>query len=712
MASTSSLHPLNSPPLTEKHWLAALQRRWPELLIVLIGGFTRFWQLGYHSFWYDEAVSTTWARATPERIWTQTFALVADKHPPAYYLLLHFWRQLWIPLGLGENDLALRTLGVLLGMATVAGMLLLVMRLSGRATALLAGGLVAVSPVLVWYSQELRMFQPATAAIVWAAYTEVRALDSRTWAARLGWWASMVAAWLFALYSYLFSAFMLPAAGLVLLVWLGLRETMRRRTPPPPAAANHASAMRVTWRSFFEGVLALGLVALLYLPLARNAWLANAGEGSPGQAFMDFGANLQRQLQVFTVWRVDWPPALFAAALLFFGALALIGLLLPWPRPVRAQPLAAPTPGADRAAGGLPYFDQLWLWAWIGMPLLVGNLLLARNDTIFAEDRYFLFLGPFVLWAVARGAIAVGKRWRPAGWALAAAAVLVLLLALPRLWSPAMLREDWRAAAQYVGDYQTASPGLPAAAVAHVDYTRTALNWYLRQRLTKEQLPVYFPYGGKLAPDQVDSVIAPPLQGIEAAGAATLWLVQSHLAGVDDDHLVEGWLNQHYPLVTEQYPTGIKLSGYALQHEFAALPALEPGAVRPAAELVPGLQLAACEILTPQVNARDDRMHPPSGWVHVRLWWQATAPLAQDYIASVQMIGPEGVWGDRLYRDNETLRRWPTSTWSPGPYLRDEIDVNLNPVTPAGAYPIVVGLRDSSGQPTGATAECGHVEVK
>ena len=46
---------------------------------------------------------------------------------------------------------------------------------------------------------------------------------NRAWAARLGWWAAMVAAWLFAQYSYLFSAFMLPAAGLVLLVWLGLR---------------------------------------------------------------------------------------------------------------------------------------------------------------------------------------------------------------------------------------------------------------------------------------------------------------------------------------------------------------------------------------------------------------------------------------------------------------------------------------------------------
>jgi hypothetical protein len=104
-------------------------------------------------------------------------------------------------------------------------------------------------------------------------------------------------------------------------------------------------------------------------------------------------------------------------------------------------------------------------------------------------------------------------------------------------------------------------------------------------------------------------------------------------------------------------------------------------------------------------------MHPPSGWVHVRLWWQAGGAIADDYIATVRMVGPEGVWGERLYRDNETLRRWPTSTWEHRDFMRDEVDVNLNPLTPEGTYPIVVGLMDSAGQETGQTVECGRVRV-
>ena len=71
------------------------------------------------------------------------------------------------------------------------------------------------------------------------------------------------------------------------------------------------------------------------------------------------------------------------------------------------------------------------------------------------------------------------------------------------------------------------------------------------------------------------------------------------------------------------------------------------------------LRLLACEITTPVIAATDERMHPPSGWVHVRLWWQATGAIDQAYMPGVQMVGPQGVWGDRLYRDNENAAPRP-----------------------------------------------------
>ena len=175
--------------------------------------------------------------------------------------------------------------------------------------------------------------------------------------------------------------------------------------------------------------------------------------------------------------------------------------------------------------------------------------------------------------------------------------------------------------------------------------------------------------------------------------------------------MVQNWLNSQFPLVTEQFPTGINLTGYALQSRFDALPELSSDAFLTDTELVPGLTLAACELLTPVTTAGDQAMHPPSGWVHVRLWWRADVPLDDDYIATAQMVGEAGVWGDRLYRGNEALRRWPTSTWQPSEIMRDEVDINLNPVTPDGEYPVLIGVMDGAGEPVGARVECGRVIV-
>ncbi|MCC6458492.1 MAG: glycosyltransferase family 39 protein [Caldilineaceae bacterium] len=652
----------------------ALTPRLIEGAILLIAVVVRFWRLGYHSVWFDEAISLKWAGYDIGYTWATTFALVQDKHPPVYYVALGLWQDLLAWMGLDHSDSALRALGSALGVLTVWGMLRLTTALSGRATGYLTSLLVALSPLLTWYSQELRMFQPATTGLVWGAVALWQAWQAARPLARFGWWLLMIIAIEAALYSYLFSAFLLPAAGLTLLVLFWRDRDLRR---------------------FLEGCLALLVTGLLFLPLARNAWSVNEAESTPGQAFADFGANLLRLLHIDTIWRVDWPQPWINAALLLFALLLLLGLLLPW-----------------RKATSQPRLDQPWLWLWIGIPLLIANLLLARSGSIFAEDRYLLFMAPFVLWGIARGATALGSWRQPFGWAGGLLSVLVLLAALPPLWTPARVRESWRSAADYISTYTAASPNLPTSVVTHVAYTYDALAWYLRQAYDEDTLPIFALFNGTLTEADIDTVVAPPLNGIVDFGSATLWLTQSHLEGVDDQRVVEGWLNRNFPLITEQYPAGIKLTGYILQGRMAQPPTLGPTARQLDVELQPGLRLAACEIMTPMVSARDEFMHPPSGWVHMRLWWQATAPLLTDYTATAKVIGPEGVWGDKLPRDTESLRMWPTSTWTVGEFVRDELDINLNPLTPAATYPVVIGVADALGQPIGETVECGQVTIR
>lgn len=674
-----------------RHWHAShASAAFPELAIILLALIIRSWRLAYHSVWFDEAVSLQWAGRDALFIWQKTFPLLEDKHPPIYYLLLHGWQQLLSLFGAAESDGALRFLGVILGVFTVWGIMQLASGVSGRAVGLLTGLLVALSPVLVWYSQELRMFQPATTGGVWAAYCLWRAWQASTPRHAFGWWLGFLVALETALYSYLFSAFLLPAAGLTLLaLFVSSRQPDR-------------------WPRLWGGVVAVGMAGLFFLPLAYNAWVVNGSEGDPGQAFANVGANLWRLVRIFTIWRVAWPTWLGLASIGGAAILVIIGLVGALPAERRMNSVQGrKTPlqwGSDPG--------QFWLWLWIGVPLLIGNLLLSRSASVFAEDRYFLFIAPFVFWAIARGVVLLGHYASWLGAVSGLSSVVLLAAALPHLWTPAMLREDWRAAADYITSYHKASPALPDTVVAHVDYTHLGLEWYLRKHLPFADLPLYFPYGGTLTADQVETIVVPPLEGIVKSGAATLWLTQSHLDGVDDDRLVEGWLNSHFPLVTELYPAGIKVSGYMLQHHFDQLPTLSPQAHYPAAEVAPGLQLAACEVLTPQVTAQDERLHPPSGWVHVRLWWQAIGPIAADYIATAEVIGAEGAWGVRLYRDNESLRRWPTSSWQSNDFVRDEVDINLNPVTPARTYPVVIGLMDGSGQSLPAKVECGTVTVE
>ena len=663
-----------------------------ELAICLLALLIRSWRLTYHSVWFDEAVSLQWAGRDAGFIWQKTFPLLEDKHPPFYYLALHGWQQLLSIFGAAHNDAALRYLGVLLGVLTVWAIMALATRVSGRAVGWLTGLLVALSPVLVWYSQELRMFQPATTGGVLAAYCLWQAWTATATRRAVAWWIGFVIALGMALYSYLFSAFLLPAAGLTLLALF-----FKARQP-------------VRWQQLFGGVVAMGTAGLLFLPLAYNAWVVNASEGEPGQAFADVGTNLWRLLRIFTMWRVDWSPWLIAGGVGLAASLVGIGLVGPFAKQTERRINSARV--NQNPLQRISDQGRVWLWLWIGIPLLIGNILLSRSASVFAEDRYFLFIAPFVLWALARGIVVLGSYVRWLGTVSGISVVVLLAVALPRLWSPALLREDWRAAADYIIAYQRAGAALPNTVVAHVDYTHLGLEWYLRKAFSFAELPLYFPYGGTLTQADVETVIAPPLQGIVESGAATLWLTQSHLDGVDDERLVEGWLNSNFPLVTELYPAGIKVTGYMLQHHFAQLPALGPAALYPATELTAGLQLAACEVLTPQVATQDIRLHPPSGWVHLRLWWQATAPLTADYIATAEVIGVEGAWGVRLYRANETLRRWPTSSWQTGEFVRDEVDINLNPVTPARTYPVVIGLLDGAGQALPTKVECGTVDVR
>lgn len=147
--------------------LAGFERARPEAVrplalavagIALAGGAVlRFWALGRQGFWYDESVTAWLLRGSPGQM------LAAIPHtestPPLYYLLAWLWARV-----AGGTEWGLRSLSALAGVATIAFAGLAARELVGRRAALVATVLVAVNPLLWWYSQEARSYSLLTAA--------------------------------------------------------------------------------------------------------------------------------------------------------------------------------------------------------------------------------------------------------------------------------------------------------------------------------------------------------------------------------------------------------------------------------------------------------------------------------------------------------------------------------------------------------------------
>ncbi len=419
----------------------------------------------------------------------------------------------------------------------------------------------------------------------------------------------------------------------------------------------------------------LGLAGGLSLPIAWQAWRHSGKTVLPHPVGQLPGA----LWHLWLAWLLGkWNAPTWVSV--GVGGLTLILLLvaLGWPDPERRS--------------------HWWVISG-GIPLLVGIVLAHRDVIVLAEVRYLLIALPGLVLAWAYALQRLAERWL---WPAQILAVLLLLsqgMALPSNWVPAHRREDWRYTAQYLERHM----GPKDAILIHPDYVRVALEIYLNPAL-----PRYAPFHDYVRPGHV----AAPLTGL-AERYDTVWLVESHTQTFDPKHLVSHWLASRFPLVTAQYPNGIVLQGYATHYRYADLPIHIP---RLGVSFKNGLQLVGCRIWDTRLRARDDRAHPPSGWVHVSLYWEARHPLGGDVRPLVWLADRRGVWGARLVRRQDVWHRYQSSRWPVGEVVRDEEDINLNPATPAGRYTVLVGLQRPNGEhvPTDGGqpwAPCGRVQV-
>jgi mannosyltransferase len=124
---------------------------WGLLVITALAALLRFWGIGHQGFWYDESLTVRETNMSFRGM--LAFVSHVETTPPLYFALVWLWAKV---AGFGEAGL--RSLSALVGITAVPIAYFAGRRLVSSRIGLLASGLVALNPLLVWYSQEARSY--------------------------------------------------------------------------------------------------------------------------------------------------------------------------------------------------------------------------------------------------------------------------------------------------------------------------------------------------------------------------------------------------------------------------------------------------------------------------------------------------------------------------------------------------------------------------
>lgn len=130
----------------------------------------------HQSLRLDEAQSLWQTSHTPTKILN---ILAQDVHVPLYHMILHFWQ-----LFLGSTVATGRMLSLIFFALSIPAMYYLGKRMFGPSTAIFATALLAISPFMNWYGNEMRMYSLFTLLTILSQYFYMgifRRQDSDSW---------------------------------------------------------------------------------------------------------------------------------------------------------------------------------------------------------------------------------------------------------------------------------------------------------------------------------------------------------------------------------------------------------------------------------------------------------------------------------------------------------------------------------------------------
>lgn len=658
-------------------WLEEIRQAWKRPSVRIAGGlllaFTvlalvlRLFRLAGQSLWYDEGFSVYLARMSFGEITART---AVDIQPPLYYYLLKVWMAV-----LGDREGALRGLSVVFGVLTVpvmyavARILFPDQRRLSRTTGLLAAVLLAVSPLHVWYSQEVRMYTLLTFLCLLSCAALLLAMRAQTREQLVTRWALYTLVSIAALYTHYFAFFVLSFQAIyLLLVWL----------------AGRCRPLELIVGSVFSGV-AIIAAYLPWLPHLVTRYGTDVsywpGQLKLGEVLVDIGVflvggesisenlGLQLALGFVLVLLVCFMALLFRSGSDSFSEPALRGN----GREERAR-------GTHREQSTPEHRPVLFLFLYLLLPPAL-ILILAYNAPKF-NARYVMVAYPALLLLFAGGLAALTQPQtsllrRLFRWMLAAAVLLTLLgasvYALYQAYSVSdFSRADFRGAVRYL--QEEISP----------DETVILVSGHM--------FPVFDYYGSDLERHLLpDSPTLDTTRTLDYGIAEELnrWLVDRGGVWVVlwQDEVADpvGYLRTMLADAGEERAVGQSFSQVELLHYrlTSGVSFVEQPAIDHPAEYNFGNQLRLLG-------------YSQTGERQVTLFWQAMQALESDYRVSVILRDTLGqTWGQWDGRPAAYL--YPTTRWLPGQIVPGRYDLVPMPGTPPGDYGLDVGVYTEAG---------------
>ena len=653
------------------------------MLLTLLALGLRLYQIDAQSLWYDEGFSVYLARMDLAEITART---AADIQPPLYYYLLHGWIQL-----LGDGEAALRGLSLLFGVLTVPLVYAVAWQLfRERVSSLLAALFLAVSPLHVWYGQEVRMYTLLTFLCLLSSYLLLLVIQrelqtGKRWES-LALWSAYTLTTIAAVYTHYFAFFVLTFQAIYLfMVWweLGLRPVR-----------------------LFLGGLAAGIVTLLaYLP-----WLP--------YLLNRYGADVS-----YWPGQLKLPEVLLDIALSFVGGESVlqgpgtalsIGYALIFSLCLLILVLVAMDANSDVSRSGPPavrhtYYPLAFLLLYLVIPPAL-ILILSYNAPKF-NARYAMISHPAFLLILAGG---LGALWQrlvaPPGHpirrilaGLAAGLALTFILGVSAYANhnaytdPAFARADFRGVARYLRRHVEPDEAIVLTS-GHMfpvfDYYAPGLERFL------------LPDSPTLDTTQtLDYSIAADLnEGL--AGRSGVWVVRWQDEVVDP----VGYLAAMLAAAGEEQAVSRSFAQIGLQHyrlPSGAVFSDQPPIAHPA-DFNFGNRLRLLG-------------YSQTGEEQVTLFWQALQALDEDYRVTLVLRDTMGqAWGQWDGRPAAYL--YPTDRWPVGQTVFGRHDLIPMPGTPPGDYGLEVGvysqqdlagldLLDQAGAPQGKRVMLGAVRL-